>query len=100
MLKIDCPWCGARDEIEFSYGGEAHIARPQDPAALDDAQWADFLFMRANTKGLFRERWVHSQGCRRWFNAVRDTLSHEFLAVYKPGEKGPDLEDLNKEGGR
>ena len=29
MLLIDCPYCGmARPEIEFAYGGEAHIARP------------------------------------------------------------------------
>ena len=34
MLLIDCPYCGmARPEIEFAYGGEAHIARPADPSA-------------------------------------------------------------------
>ena len=32
MLLIACPWCGARPENEFRYGGEAHIARPPDPA--------------------------------------------------------------------
>ena len=31
MLLIDCPWCGPRDECEFSYGGEAHIKRPENP---------------------------------------------------------------------
>ena len=36
MLLIPCPWCGERDEIEFRYGGEAGIAYPTDPAALDD----------------------------------------------------------------
>ena len=46
MLWIDCPWCGARPETEFRYGGEAHIARPE-PAATDDAGWADYLFMRS-----------------------------------------------------
>ena len=44
MLLIKCPWCGDRDETEFSYGGEAAIKRPQDPKALDDKQWADYLF--------------------------------------------------------
>ncbi|MGR3984880.1 MAG: sarcosine oxidase subunit delta, partial [Gammaproteobacteria bacterium] len=39
MLLINCPWCGARDQSEFTCHGEAHIIRPQDPAALDDAQW-------------------------------------------------------------
>ena len=33
MLLIACPWCGARPENEFRYGGEAHIARPPDPAS-------------------------------------------------------------------
>ena len=36
MLLIRCPWCGERDEAEFSYGGEAGIAYPADPAALSD----------------------------------------------------------------
>ncbi len=89
MLYIACPWCGPRDEIEFRYGGEAHIVRPADPDALSDAEWADYLFMRSNAKGRFRERWVHAHGCRRWFNVVRDTVSHEILAVYKMGESPP-----------
>ncbi len=89
MLLIPCPWCGERDEHEFSYGGEAHIARPEDPAALSDEAWADYLFMRANTKGVFLERWRHAHGCGRWFNAARDTVSHAFLAVYRMGEEPP-----------
>ena len=51
MLKIHCPWCGPRAESEFSYGGEAHIARPLDTDALSDKEWADYLFMRKNPKG-------------------------------------------------
>lgn len=90
MLLIPCPWCGERDETEFSYGGEAHIVRPGDPNALDDAAWADYLFMKTNTKGLHRERWVHSSGCRRWFNALRDTTTNRIVAVYKMGETPPE----------
>ena len=45
MLLIDCPYCGPRDEHEFSCGGEAHIARPLEPDSLSDEQWADYLFM-------------------------------------------------------
>lgn len=87
MLLITCPWCGPRDEIEFTCGGEAHRARPADPAATDDAAFADFLFMRTNPKGLQRERWCHSQGCRRWFNLERSTITHEITRVYKMGEQ-------------
>jgi heterotetrameric sarcosine oxidase delta subunit len=90
MLLIPCPWCGPRDEVEFRYGGEAHIARPADPAALDDAAWAGYLYMRANPKGLLAERWVHSAGCRRWFNLIRDTLSHRIVASYRIGEAPPE----------
>ncbi len=91
MKVIHCPYCGARPELEFRYGGEAHIARPEDPEALTDEEWAEFLFFRKNTKGLYRERWMHAAGCRRWFNAVRDTATYQFVAVYKVGEAPPDL---------
>ena len=77
MLQIRCPWCGEREETEFSYGGQAGIAYPADPAALDDEQWAQWLFVRDNPKGAFAERWVHTHGCRRWFSITRDTVTHE-----------------------
>ena len=77
MLLIPCPWCGERDEIEFSYGGQAGVPYPSDPAALSDEEWAGWLFVRDNPKGRFAERWVHTQGCRRWFDLVRDTATHE-----------------------
>jgi heterotetrameric sarcosine oxidase delta subunit len=93
MLLISCPWCGPRDEHEFAYGGEAHIARPIEPDALNDAEWADYLFMRSNPMGRHRERWVHSHGCRRWFNMLRDTASHEIRAVYMMGEEPPAKSD-------
>lgn len=89
MLRIPCPWCGVRDETEFHYGGQAHVARPGDPDTLADAEWADFLFMRDNPKGEFRERWVHAAGCRRWFNMKRNTVTHEIIAVYRIGETPP-----------
>ncbi len=89
MLRIPCPWCGVRDETEFRYGGQAHIVRPEDPDALPDAEWAEYLFMRDNPKGPFAERWVHSAGCRRWFNVKRHTVTHEILAVYRMGEPEP-----------
>mgnify|MGYP001231814380 CR=1 FL=1 len=91
MLLIECPWCGRRDEHEFSCGGEAHIARPLASEKLSDAEWADYLFMRTNAKGVHYERWCHVQGCRRWFNVARSTVSHEIFAVYRIGEKPPKV---------
>jgi sarcosine oxidase, subunit delta len=88
VLSIPCPWCGRRDEAEFTYGGQAGIAYPDDPDSLSDEEWADFQFMRDNPKGGFAERWFHSAGCRRWFDLVRSTVTHEVHQVHEPAE-GP-----------
>ncbi|MEQ8966531.1 MAG: sarcosine oxidase subunit delta [Azospirillaceae bacterium] len=82
MFLIDCPWCGERDQSEFKCGGEAHIRRPAAPAALSDAEWADYVFFRTNPKGIHFERWAHVHGCRRWFNVARDTANDVILLVY------------------
>jgi heterotetrameric sarcosine oxidase delta subunit len=89
MLLIACPWCGPRDEIEFRYGGQAHLAYPADPEATTDEEWAGYLFLRDNPKGQWAERWVHTAGCRQWFNAVRDTVTHEISATYPAGHAPP-----------
>lgn len=91
MLLITCPYCGPRPEIEFRHGGEAHIARPTDPAKADDAAWAAFLYARANPKGFIRERWRHLHGCGRFFNGVRHTVSDRIVATYRVGAAPPDL---------
>lgn len=90
MLLFTCPNCGPRNETEFHYGGQAHVAYPANPAELSDREWAEYLFYRENTRGLFAERWVHSAGCRKWFNMVRDTVSYEVKAVYRIGELQPE----------
>jgi heterotetrameric sarcosine oxidase delta subunit len=89
MLLIPCPWCGPRDETEFAYGGEAHLARPADPDSASDAEWTAYLFLRSNAKGRHRERWNHAAGCRRWFNVERDTTTNRVIEAYKPGEPQP-----------
>lgn len=83
MLLIPCPWCGNRAETEFSCGGEAGIRRPLDPDALSDAEWSDYLFNRRNTRGAHKELWNHAQGCRRWFEVERDTVSYKIERSYK-----------------
>ena len=77
MLLIHCPYCcEERSEEEFSCTGEGGIRRPADPAALSDAEWADYLHFRTNPKGLHREIWCHTAGCRRHFDVVRDTVTY------------------------
>lgn len=89
MIRIECPWCGPRSETEFTCGGQSHIARPADPAAVSDRDWAQYLYQRDNPKGLHYERWRHTFGCRQWFNVARDTVTHEVRAVYRMTDPKP-----------
>ncbi|HUB11997.1 MAG TPA: sarcosine oxidase subunit delta family protein [Acetobacteraceae bacterium] len=91
MLLIFCPYCGARPESEFRYGGAAHIVRPADPAAVDDAAWTAFLYLRDNPKGRHAERWRHIHGCGRFFNCLRNTVSDRIIATYPVGVARPDV---------
>jgi heterotetrameric sarcosine oxidase delta subunit len=90
MLNIPCPYCGPRDETEFTYGGPSHVARPDLDST--DRAWTRYLYTRQSTKGPYRERWLHSFGCGRWFNVFRDTMTHEILKVYRMGESGESSE--------
>ena len=87
MLLIACPYCGPRNDSEFTPGGEAHIARLD--LTVNDEKWGEYLYFRENVKGMQTERWFHAYGCRRWFNVVRDTVTNEIGAVYKMGEAPP-----------
>ena len=93
MMKITCPYCGERGEEEFRHGGPSHLQRPivaEDP--INDVSatvWADYLFMRDNMKGVSLERWGHIHGCGKWFNMVRDSVTHEIHAIYKMDEQPP-----------
>ena len=72
MLVIDCPYCGPRESVEFTYGGDASLIRPNDPEATSDTAWADYLFIRANPKGLHLERGFIATGVRyAWIKARR-----------------------------
>jgi sarcosine oxidase subunit delta len=89
MLLIECPYCGKRPELEFSHAGQAHIARAKNPAEVSVQEWTDFLYMRDNVKGVHAERWRHTHGCARFFNALRDTTTDHFLVTYKAGAPAP-----------
>ena len=97
MLVVTCPVCGAKgDETDFHCGGQAHVRRPatHDPVNISDEEQRDYLFIRNNPKGLHFERWRHTNGCGRYFNAVRHTVSDKFVLVYKAGEPRPDVSSL------
>lgn len=82
MIVINCPYCGQdRHEEELTYGGEAEIIRPVDPATVSDETWTDYLYFRNNPKGIHHEQWCCSAGCGQWFKVARDTVSHAVLEV-------------------
>ncbi|WP_061935736.1 sarcosine oxidase subunit delta [Aureimonas sp. AU22] len=98
MLLIRCPYCQCeRPEVEFNYGGQAHIERPGDPSTLSDDDWRDHLYIRTNPRGAHYERWRHTHGCGRFFNAIRDTVTDKFVTTYEAGKPRPvqaDSEDV------
>lgn len=94
MLLIYCPYCEEeRPELEFHGAGEAHIARPANIADISDVEFAEFFFIRDNTKGIVFERWRHLHGCGRFFNAARHSVSDKFIMTYKTGEPRPELSE-------
>ncbi|MBE3638835.1 sarcosine oxidase subunit delta [Mangrovicoccus algicola] len=99
MLLIHCPYCDETlPEVEFTYAGEAHVMRPEDPSAATDEDWHAFLFLRDNIKGVHFERWRHVHGCGRFFNAARNTITDRFLTTYRAGAPRPDPGTLTEGG--
>jgi sarcosine oxidase subunit delta len=88
-----------RDQVEFRYGGEAGVERPVDPQASSDSEWAGYLYLRDNRKGLQRERWVHIHGCRQWFELWRDTATHAWHDVAGTGDGTGTSSEASSETG-
>jgi methylglutamate dehydrogenase subunit B len=79
MLRICCPWCGVRDEVEFRYRGDATVSRPSSDEAL--AASAAYVYERQNSCDWHLEWWLHVSGCRKLLKVARHTLTHEIRAV-------------------
>lgn len=82
MLLLTCPNCGPRNAQEFRYGGE-YNPRPADPAAVDEATWTTYLYLRENRLGVQKEWWYHRAGCGLWFLAERHTKTNEVVRTYR-----------------
>ena len=76
---LACPLCGPRDVYEFRFGGE--IQKRPAPGT-SQAGWAEYLYARTNIDGVERAWWFHRGGCRRWFQAERDTRTNEVLRTF------------------
>jgi heterotetrameric sarcosine oxidase delta subunit len=90
MLRINCPWCGLRDEVEFRYRGDAEAQRP--PAAATSAAGTEafiaYVYERSNPRDWHLEWWLHVGGCRRLLKIERHTLTHEIRTVVDGAEHG------------
>jgi len=84
-MLIPCPHCGTRPHSEFTYGGDATLQRPADPAAASDTAWLDYLYIRDNPRGPHGEFWHHTLGCDRWIEVARDTLTHAIAGARAVG---------------
>lgn len=79
-MQISCPFCGKRSLSEFIQHGDATKRRPE-LSNENIADWTDFVYLRENPKGIHREYWQHSGGCRAWLVVTRNTATHEVLKV-------------------
>ena len=78
-MRIACPFCGPRENGEFSYLGDA---KPQRPGADAGEQAVyEYVYLRDNVAGAMSEHWYHGGGCRAWLKVTRNTLTHEISAV-------------------
>ncbi len=98
MLRIYCPYCKEhREEEEFSYAGEAHIKRPDNIDELDDEAFGRYLYFRKNPKGMHHEMWVHTMGCRKYFNVKRHTVTYEIFDGEALAEEALGMSEKEKE---
>ena len=82
MKIMPCPLNGPRNIQEFVWGGELKEAPAADAG---DADWAAYVFLEENRKGVIREWWCHAP-TNYWFIAERDTGTDTILRTYDPSE--------------
>jgi methylglutamate dehydrogenase subunit B len=80
-MRIHCPHCGVRDIREFTYLGDATLARPDPDATNAMDQFIAYVYLRDNPAGDHREFWYHGTGCQAWLAVERDTRTHVISSV-------------------
>ena len=86
MLLIPCPHCGQSAQTEFTYGSDASVRRPLDPASVSDEQWLNYVYLRQNPCGQHEEWWYHGAGCHQWIVVSRDTRTHQIYGAVSAEE--------------
>ncbi|GAB1381621.1 sarcosine oxidase subunit delta [Pararhodobacter sp.] len=78
-MLIPHPLLGLRDAQEFTYLGDARLI--DRPTSGNEAELAEYVYLRDNPAGVHRELWFHEQGDRSWLVVTRNTLTHEILGA-------------------
>ena len=97
-MLITCPYCGPRDQSEFTYQGEAGRTRP-DPGSNVRTAWNAYVYDRLNPAGEHREIWQHSGGCRGHLDVTRDTLTHKIASVAFSRDRGQPRSEARRRPG-
>lgn len=85
MQLLTCPFCGARSESEFHFGGDLGNLRPEGGADVPAETWANYLYFRNNKRGAASEVWMHMT-CGELFRMDRDTVDNGVIASAGLGE--------------
>ena len=82
MMQINCPHCGPRAQIEFTYERtvDSVVAINATP---DEAM--ERLYKRSNPRGIDDEIWRHTFGCRAWLVLCRNRVTHVIESVQAVG---------------
>ena len=72
-----------RNITEFFYGGD--VKDMPGPVSCSDREWADYVFMEENKKGIVKEWWMHTP-TSYWFIAERNTETNEIIRTYPSTE--------------
>lgn len=87
-MRIACPFCGERENGEFTYLGDAKPKRPVVTAVEagkgaegEQDAFYDYVYLRDNVAGVMSEYWYHGGGCRSWLIVERNTVTHEISSV-------------------
>ncbi len=80
MQRFPCPFCGLRDESEFTFVSEVGKTRPDTTQDVSAESWQAYLYAYVNPKGPSEEIWVHTP-CQEYFVMARDTTTMAVLSA-------------------
>ncbi len=99
-MIIEHPLLGPRDAEEFVHLGDASLLVRPDWQAGDAAQvqdkFHDYVYLRDNPAGEYRELWYHEHGDRSYLVVTRCTMSHTISRVELARDVAQKLNKNNK----